>query len=183
MARDARSGSAPFDFETSPLKPYLQIAAIKQCPSFVFVEGPVGFERACGGYGYNNSFLGSGTGIPELASLPLPTPEFETRVVNIPALAAQVHNAADKIAFADTAIANPTLIEYSFVEPPLDADGNPTSPSIHFRHTGKANVAWADGHVGSESMTWTYPTNVYGADNAKMRLGFFGPRDNTLFRR
>jgi hypothetical protein len=32
-------------------------------------------------------------------------------------------------------------------------------------------------------MEWTYPINVYGVDNATAHLGFFGPRDNTLFDR
>ena len=175
--------SQPFDFETSPMRRQLGTAAIKACPSFVFVEGGVGFERASGGYGYNSGSLGSGLGEPALASLSLPAIEYERRVVNTPAKTNQVRRPALKIAFADAAIANPALIEYGFVEPPLDTDGNNTSPSLHFRHRRQASVAWADAHVTSERFEWTYPTNAYGAANARFDLGFFGPRDDTLFRR
>jgi prepilin-type processing-associated H-X9-DG protein len=143
----------------------------------------VGFERSAGGYGYNNAYLGSSTGDPHLASLSLPIAEYERRVVNVPAKLAQIRRASEKIAFADTALAAPTLIEYSFVEAPLSATGHPQAPSIHFRHRGGANIAWADGHVTRQRMDWTYPTNVYGADNARFHLGFFGPTDNTLFAR
>ena len=176
--------SAAFDFAGSPLKPFLYTANIKLCPSFeADTESAAAFEKACGGYGYNAAFLGSGSGVPELASLSLPIAAYEARVMNTPAKFASVRNPSEKVVFADTAIANPGLIEYSFAEPPLDADGNEKSPSIHFRHRKLANICWADGHVSSERMEWTYPTNVYGADNASMLLGYFGPRDNRLFQR
>lgn len=175
------TSSAPFEFVDSPLDRYLQTPFIKQCPSFEPVRA--GFEASCGGYGYNSHYLGSSQAEPELAALALGPAEWDRRVGNVPAKMNRVRNPADKIAFADAAIAAPDLIEYSFLEPPTTAFG-PTSPSLHFRHGGRrANVAWADGHVSAELFTWTYPTNVYGADNAKARLGFFGPRDNSLFQR
>lgn len=175
--------NAAFDFETSPMRRQLGTDRIKACPSFVFVEGGVGFERSNGGYGYNSNTLGSGLGVPALAKLSLPILEYERRVVNVPAKTSQVRRPAEKVAFADAAIANPALIEYSFLTPPKDGDGNETSPSIHFRHRRIASVAWADGHVTGERFEWTYDTNVYGAKNARFDLGFFGPRDNSLFRR
>lgn len=175
--------SAAFDFETSPMRRQLGTARIKACPSFVFVEGGVGFEQACGGYGYNSGALGSGLGVRALSKLSLPILEYERRVVNTPAKTGQVRRPAEKIAFADAAIANPALIEYSFVTPPKDTDGNETSPSIHFRHRHIASVAWADAHVTGERFEWTYETNVYGAKNARFDLGFFGPHDDALFRR
>lgn len=177
------SSAVPFDFDGSPLKPYLQTPSIKTCPTFDMPDATAGFERGCGAYGYNAGFLGSGSGVPELASLSLPILEFEARVMNAPAKLSMIRNHAEKIAFADAAMANPGLIEYSFLEAPLTADGNETSPSLHFRHRKRANVCWADGHATSEAFEWTYATNVYGADNAAALLGFFGPRDNRLFRR
>jgi prepilin-type processing-associated H-X9-DG protein len=84
------------------------------------------------------------------------------------------------------------LIEYSFLEPPvsiwvdsvLGPQYYPSSPSIHFRHRNRANIAWADGHVTSELFSWTYPgVNVYGANNSLLHLGYFGPHDNSLFQR
>jgi prepilin-type processing-associated H-X9-DG protein/prepilin-type N-terminal cleavage/methylation domain-containing protein len=169
----------PFDFTFSPLKPYLQQGAIKQCPSFEpDIAG--GFEQSAGGYGYNNHYLGSSM---EMSAGPMNYLKFESMYINSPAKMAMIHHPAETIMFADAAMAWPGLIEYSFVEPPL-ASGFPTSPSIHFRHAGRANVVWVDGHVTSQLMEWTYPgLNVYLADNAANHLGFFGPRDNSLFDR
>ena len=175
--------SSPFDFTYSPLKIYLQTTSVKQCPSFEFSIGSFAFEQSCGGYGYNSDFLGSGLGVPALASLSLPIAEYEAQVVNLPAKMSAIRQSSNKLAFGDAAIANPALIEYSFIEPPLDSDGNTTSPSLHFRHRGLANVCWVDGHVTSQRMEWTYPTNVYGANNAALHLGFFGPHDDSLFQR
>jgi prepilin-type processing-associated H-X9-DG protein len=173
----------PFDFTGSPLLPYLQSARLKRCPNFVFADSSSGFERSAGGYGYNSSFLGSSTGQKDLAGLSLPITEYEQRVVNAPAKLNMIQRLSEKIAFADAAMGNPGLIEYSFLEPPFDVDGNASSPSLHFRHRGKANIAWADGHVTAERFEWTCPVNVYGAKNEPLQLGFFGPRDNRFFQR
>ena len=48
----ASNGDA-FDFETSPMRRQLGEPRLRACPSFAFVDGPAGFERSCGGYGYN----------------------------------------------------------------------------------------------------------------------------------
>ncbi len=173
------SMSLPFDFNGSPLRRYLQTPAIKQCPSFEFTTG--GFEESAGGYGYNERFLGSSI---EQATGSITWAQLEANYVNRPAKIAMIRKPSDTIMFADAALAAPNVIEYSFVEPPV-AGGYPTCPSIHFRHGGRANVVWLDGHITSPLMDWTYPTNqVYpGADNRAARLGFFGPRDNSLFDR
>jgi prepilin-type processing-associated H-X9-DG protein/prepilin-type N-terminal cleavage/methylation domain-containing protein len=168
----------PFDFGGSPLRKYLRTPRIKSCPSFEHVNA--GFERSAGGFGYNDRYLGSSLEEPAAASIGMP--EYETRYVNRPARFASIRKPSETIIFSDVAMASPALIEYSFVEPPL-ARGMPTSPSIHFRHRDRANVIWLDGHVTTMRVEWTYPRNVYGADNARMRLGFFGPRDNSLFDR
>jgi prepilin-type processing-associated H-X9-DG protein len=55
------------------------------------------------------------------------------------------------------------------------------SPSIHFRHYGRANVLWADGHISSEKWDWAPETNIYGARNSQWMTGWFGPEDNRLF--
>lgn len=180
--------NAAFDFSGSPLLRQLQTPAIKRCPSFAPVEiqpGQAGaFEAACGGYGYNATYLGSSSGVPALASLSLPTADYEARVTNVPARLSQVRRPAETVCFADTAIANPNLIEYSFVEPPQFADGSAvSSPSIHFRHRKLANIAWLDGHVSAERMSFTPARNVYRAVNARFNLGFIGPRNNSLFDR
>ena len=160
----------PFDFLGSALRRYLQTPQIKQCPSFDFTAG--GFEESAGGYGYNDHYLGSS----------IEDDGWTDDAVNRPAKAASVRKPSETIVFADAAMAWPNLVEYSFLEPPL-VGGFPSSPSVHFRHRGRANVVWLDGHATSQRMEWTYPANVYGAANARFALGFFGPRDNRLFDR
>ncbi len=176
------STAAPFQFsQDAPLVPYLQDGQVKECPTFE--REKAGFEAASGGYGYNNHYLGSSQAEPALASLALGPAEWDRRVGNVPARMAAVLRPAQKVAFADAAMATPELIEYSFLEPPTTAWG-PTSPSIHFRHgEQRASVAWADGHVTAEHFKWTYPSNAYGADNAAKRLGFFGGKNNATFQR
>jgi prepilin-type processing-associated H-X9-DG protein len=94
--------------------------------------------------------------------------------------------------FADAAIPqNGYIVEYSFIEPPrpVSADhphGEPgadnfASPTIHFRHYGRANVLWADGHITSEKWEWAPEENIYGARNARWSVGWFGPQNNVLF--
>jgi prepilin-type processing-associated H-X9-DG protein len=166
------SMDAPFEFALSPLNPYLRTDRIKACGAFDAVGQ--GFEAGAGGYGYNADFIGSSLGVGGWSAQNASTPAKQN----------MIRSPAEKIAFADTAMAAfGRLIEYSFVEPPLNGFGT-TSPSLHFRHRGSANIAWADGHVTRQRMEWTYPhANIYGSHNASFNLGFFGPQDNALFRR
>lgn len=187
----------PFDFSGSVLKPYLRIVAIRSCPEFTptITSGPMAFEASAGGYGYNDHYLGSSSDIASMQMSMMGPAQWDKYVGNVPAKMNMIRNPAQKIAFADAAMGQRgnQLIEYSFVEPPsslayVDPVTGPVfvtnSPSIHFRHQGKANIAWADGHVSSESFQWTYPgLNVYGADNTALQLGYFGPHDNSLFQR
>jgi prepilin-type processing-associated H-X9-DG protein/prepilin-type N-terminal cleavage/methylation domain-containing protein len=161
--------NAPFDFSGSPLRKYLQAQAIRRCPSFD--PAVQGFEASAGGYGYNNHYLGSST----------EEHGWTIEAVNRPAKLAGVRRPSETVLFTDAALGSPNLIEYSFVEPPLSSGFATTSPSIHFRHRRLANAVWADGHVSSHQMDWTLPNNVYGASNVRLMLGFFGPRDNSLF--
>ena len=83
---------------------------------------------------------------------------------------------------ADAAFAGAGLIEYSFAEPRF----HPTTqtradPSIHFRHRRHANVAWCDGHVEPRQDFRSIERNVYRANPEAMRVGWFGPEDNSLF--
>jgi len=100
---------------------------------------------------------------------------------------ADLNNPASTVMFADCALSQPYggkpeyLIEYSFVEPYYtvwngrELKSHPY-PSIHFRHSGRANVVWCDGHVSSEKMTRS-TEKYYTAWN----LGWFGPADNSYF--
>ncbi len=95
--------------------------------------------------------------------------------------------------FTDAGIAQPAqsavvVTEYSFCEPPWiqENPGVPSTdqawPSIHFRHRGRANVAWADGHVTAESLTFS--NTSYGLSTQQVQhaqVGWFGQNRNTLF--
>jgi len=84
--------------------------------------------------------------------------------------------------FATSGYANGKDIqEYPFCEPPFwDFGEGPTewrpSPSVHFRFSNKALVAWADGRVTAESCDpREVGFNPHGGDAEAQKLGWFGP--------
>ena len=160
----------PFDFKRSPLHPYLKTDRIKACPTFA--QYLRGFEAGCGGYGYNDSYVGSSRGIPGDGS-------------SLPARRGMIHDPSGTILFADCAFLEWSageIIEYSFVtEPVFEAWGNtPSTPSVHFRHHGLANVAWCDGHISAEPMGFSKD----GTANAKHDIGYVGKwHNNRLYDR
>jgi len=178
----------PFDPLRGPLAGYLTDGEVKECPQRVkFVKGQdwnTNFEQGCGGYGYNMTYIGSrmwengriaGDAWKEVY-------ERTTQVT-------EVGRPGETLMFADTAMSNDglLLIEYSFAEPPFTVyEGRPIksfymSPSIHFRHKGRANVGWVDGHIEQRQMGKFGDKNAYGIDSGSLRLGWFEPIDNTPF--
>jgi prepilin-type processing-associated H-X9-DG protein/prepilin-type N-terminal cleavage/methylation domain-containing protein len=176
--------NGPFDPRTGPLAEYLPDSRVKECPVFFEFrrqgEAPNAFESGTGGYGYNMHYIGATSYADDFPD-DLRSGTRDSRV----------RSPARTIMFADAALPqNGYLIEYGFVEPPFFPSpefpqGNPafgnSSPSIHFRHNGRANVLWADGHVTSEPFGWTTETNIYGARNAAWAVGWFGPKTNYFF--
>jgi prepilin-type processing-associated H-X9-DG protein len=146
---------------------------VRACPAFRPVAG--GFEAGCGGYGYNDRGVGSRSYLLGY------TTDGVARGMSPGAIAHPVAT----VMFADAAfVQGGRLIEYSFAEayrhlsegvPP--AETYVADPSIHFRHGGRANVVWCDGHVTSEAMTATRQAGGF----AKNQLGWFGGPDNALF--
>jgi len=173
-----------FDPKKGPLAEYLPDARVKECPVFTEFrrkgEVPNAFESGTGGYGYNAAYIG-GTAYAN----PYPASMTETT------LDVRVSNPAEVVMFADAAMPQEGhIVEYSFIEPPLyvdpghphgDKDGEFANPSIHFRHYGRANVLWCDGHITSERIDWTVDYNIYGGNNRQWGVGWFGPKDNTYF--
>ena len=71
---------------------------------------------------------------------------------------------------------------YDYGHPTPVISWGPANPTIHFRHDGKCNVMWLDGHVSSETMSFTKQgKNIYGADSGDMNIGWFGPDDYSLW--
>jgi prepilin-type processing-associated H-X9-DG protein len=156
----------------SPLYPYLITGKIKACPTFKrYYDEPGGpwstaFEAGCGGYGYNDDYVGSSRDIDG---------------GHIPARRHQIKMPSQTIMFSDCAHwSSGTIVAYSFVTPPQFVFwGCHSTPTIHFRHNGKANVCWCDGHVTSEPMGFTR-TPAQRAVN----IGYVGKwDDNRLYDR
>jgi prepilin-type processing-associated H-X9-DG protein len=178
----------PFDAGRGPLVGYLAEGQVKECPAKVgFANGEdwsANFEQGCGGYGYNMTYIGSRiwqygiNGVQDWKEAYART----TRMT-------EVAGPGETLMFADTAMANDggSLIEYSFAEPPftvyngLAVTGFYMSPSIHFRHRGRANIGLADGHIETRRIAKLDNKNVYGVDSANMKLGWFEPINNTPF--
>ena len=183
--RDA--ANQPFDPARGPLVRYLGPAArVKNCPIFDPTVGALtgnNFEEGCGGYGYNESYIGGRSDLYGYSPLAAATA----------AKTSQIRRPAETVMFTDAGIVqpvglSPVVCEYSFCEPPFtqESPGPPSTdrpfPSIHFRHHGRANVAWADGHVTAESLTFS--NESYGLTPAqvqKANVGWFGPKSNALF--
>jgi prepilin-type processing-associated H-X9-DG protein/prepilin-type N-terminal cleavage/methylation domain-containing protein len=177
----------PFDPARGDLTPYLGDGAssegVRTCPDFratldALHERGQGFERAAGGYGYNGAFVGAQRFEGASGVWALRTDERGSR-------RDRFRHPAGTIEFGDAAFASDEgLIEYSFLEPSVwpEHPAYRPDPSMHFRHAGKANVAWLDGHVSAHERTSTNWSGLYQTDPAPLGLGWFGPDDsNELF--
>ena len=170
------STSEPFVGTNGPLACYLGTGGrIRACPSmnryFDNANSQSGFEAGCGGYGYNMMGVGSQAFINGYN---------EDSVKN--GMAPEgINDPAHTVMFADAAFPQPLgnnpkfLIEYSFIEP-YTSLGSPAMPSVHFRHLGRANVVWCDGHVSSEELTTPYSVGF-----TILNVGWFGGRNNSLY--
>lgn len=178
------SPDADFDPKRGPLGDYLPDARVKECPVFFEFRrnGQVNnaFESGTGGYGYNMAYVGGSFYFKKFPQ------SLRTSTKDV-----RVQDPANTIMFADSALPQlGHIIEYGFIEPPHfvtddDPQGNPdfgfAAPSLHFRHNGRVNVVWCDGHVSSEKWDWAPETNIYGASNARWSVGWFGPKNNLHF--
>ncbi len=169
----SRSGSTgPFVADDGPLAPYLPGSAVRCCPSFK--EYLTSFEAGCGGYGYNNNFVGQYRKAPDYS--------MKTDLTGNRAEA--FASTSETVAFTDAAFVDGGLIEYSFCESPRwpDWDAKPR-PSIHFRHVGAVNVVWLDTHVTEETMAFSgnAASDYYEGVPADFGVGWFGPDSNELF--
>ena len=184
------SDSARFDASRGPLARYLPDARIRACPSFhLTVDGAAAnaYELGAGGYGYNQMYVGSRYWAEGYY--------FRSPGALRGALANEIQQPPLKAMFTDVAMPQSDgqtswLTEESFCTPPrfLDETGMArpdwglATPTVHFRHDGRAQVAWCDGHVDGRRMTFTLDgPNVYGADSRSAGIGWFGGGDNSDF--
>lgn len=183
-SRDGASG--PFRAGAGPITEYLDgggaSEVVRSCPTFrprleSLAERGQGFETSCGGYGYNNAFVG-------VERMPSAGGLWLIRTDEVGSRRTRFASPARTIAFADAAFATDDVIEYSFIEPrwwPEYPDYRP-DPSVHFRHGHSAMVAWLDGHVSGEERTFTEASGFYDGDPDALGIGWFGlSDDNSLF--
>ncbi len=162
------------------------------CPTFAptlmtLAQARRGFERNCGGYGYNARFLG--------ALVRREAPGLWTQITDRTGSPIARFNRPDrKAAFADTALLDPSgpasVIEYSFLEPrwwPGNPDQRP-DPSFHFRHgagngrPGQAHCAYLDGHASGSGRAAFHSSGVYGEIATDPLTGWPGEADdNSLY--
>lgn len=159
---------------------------VRRCASFAPVlhalaDAGAGFELTSGGYGYNNAFVGVQRRRAAGGVWVLVSDATGSRLSGF-------LTPTSTITFADAAFATDGgvggVIEYSFVEPRFwpDVPGARADPSMHFRHAGRASVAWLDAHVSTEERTFSWSSGVYGVDPASVGIGFTGRADdNSLF--
>jgi prepilin-type N-terminal cleavage/methylation domain-containing protein/prepilin-type processing-associated H-X9-DG protein len=170
----------PFEPSKGPLAIYLSSGQVKECPSRIKftkgIEWVNSFEKGCGGYGYNMTYIGS-----RLWDSQSTDPYAKTTQVD------EVKKPAGTLMFADTAFTNRNnqLIEYSFAEPPHSIyyghiSNRYAEPAIHFRHKDKANIVWADGHTDNRILT-KFNSKIQNLSSYQMKLTWFDPVDNTLF--
>jgi prepilin-type processing-associated H-X9-DG protein/prepilin-type N-terminal cleavage/methylation domain-containing protein len=131
-------GERSFDAAQGALYTYLQGRGVELCPSlnYALAQFKLKATGAAYGYGYNL----------HLAAAPNQPPK---RTLNFT-------QPADLVLFADAAQVNtfqppaspdnPMLEEFYYVST------NRSEATAHFRHGGKANAAFCDGHIGAERM-------------------------------
>ena len=177
--------NAPFDPARGPLAPYLGGSEIRRCPSFSVPGGGNAYELGAGGYGYSDIYVGSmfwkygyfHNSPGQLTGAPMSAVQRPTETVMFTD-AAMCQAAGGKAYLTEESFA------YCVFR--LDSRGKVTAsrrqPSIHFRHLDDSvNVAWCDGHVTRRRDFHSITSNVFGANPQAMKVGWFGPDDNSLF--
>lgn len=172
--------AAPFDAAHGPLARYLgEDARIRACPSQRdFIRQFGAFEQGNGGYGYNQAYVG------RVLQRVRGSTSYGVRTDAAGARIEMIRRPAATLLFADTAFAGVVqgVIEYSFAEPRFHPEylawAARADPSLHFRHRGRVQVAWGDGHVDGRPRTFSYQSGWYAGDAVAAGLGWFGEADD-----
>lgn len=148
------------------LNPYLgNSGKIRSCPSHPSLKSG-GYTKGNGGYGYS-TYIGSF--------------RVGSSYEPVPASLAMIQAPSRTVVFADNATieADGSYGEYNDLSAPTYPvyPGTPV-PSMHFRHGGRAAVAWADGHADSRKIGCSAADSYSGRSEFEMReihrIGWFG---------
>ena len=190
------TSSDDWDVSRGMLVSYLdKKGAVLTCPQAKLtpMEGATGMNGGVGGYGYNSYGIGSTAYFDGYTGA-----DSSSCWDNGGLSTSQIANPSQIVMFADTANfkwGSTDLEEKSEITLPYSLYDVATSNlkckkpagsqmygTMHFRHTGNmVNVAWGDGHVSSEHMSFNWAWG--GAQDASRKsagLGMFGPQDNSM---
>ena len=143
-------GTREFDATQGVLYPYLQGRGVELCPSLHYLAGRVKLKAKGAAYGYGVNLHLTAPSLTHLVKVTLPS---ETAAF---ADAGQVNTFQ-----APASPSNPMLEEFYYVST------NVFEATAHFRHSRRANVVFADGHVDREaphpgSLDTRLPPHVIG---------------------
>ncbi|MDD4816612.1 MAG: prepilin-type N-terminal cleavage/methylation domain-containing protein [Victivallaceae bacterium] len=142
----SNSGGASYDTSNGLLAEFIGGSGqINRCASFIAPDAMQAFEKGCGGYGYN-------TLVGTLAENWSPEAYASGCKIGL------INATERKVMFADSSIPigkgggwGNDLLGYSSS---IEAPGGYwlMFPTMHFRHLGKANIGYCDGHVGESPL-------------------------------
>ena len=168
-----RNAQGRFEAHDGPLVTYTSDnGALRQCPSF---STSIGFDKGTGGYVYNALAIGSR--VRRLG--------YVAEAYNGSMAQSDLKRPGQTAMFADGALdIGKGLAEYAFLEPPPDVakryGGRVMDPSGHFRHNGRAEICFADGHVAALTMALsaTLSPAYPNAKPGQKGIGWFAPFDS-----
>jgi prepilin-type processing-associated H-X9-DG protein/prepilin-type N-terminal cleavage/methylation domain-containing protein len=152
-------GERRYDASAGALYPYLSSRGVETCPSFNYLGTNFKSKALAASYGYGYNLA--------LSALP------DQAAVNIGKLA----HLSDLIFLGDAAQVNTFQAPASPKNPMLEEFYylNTTEPTAHFRHRGKANASFCDGHAAAEkpqagSLDLRLPREVIGRFRSEVLL-------------
>ncbi|MGE3313620.1 MAG: DUF1559 domain-containing protein [Planctomycetaceae bacterium] len=174
------------DFEKGTLAPFMEaVRAAYQCPDFGDKQvSVVRFGQMASGYAYNGYALGRGLAYDYSA-----WPAINVSPEPIVQKMSDLREPTRTVAFADSAQVKclnwPTCSDVSVEENWLIEPPSNQFPTIHFRHSSAANVAFADGHVETMEPKWVDLPFVPAAQAAHMQKIGLGhvSEDDSLYDR
>ena len=184
--KEQRGGEPHFEFYTSPLFKYLEgYTKVDFGPALAGMlpqDLPIYDDRGGFGYGYNENIgsLRYTTTMYNFWDAPCQKWGLAIKRIKEPAKTVMFTDTATRVNKTGGIYVAGKISEFAFCKSYNLINMNETvpgvpDPSIHFRHDRKANVSWVDGHVSQEEMSCTKD------DWGKSMIGFFGPKDNSLF--
>ena len=130
----------PTTYKLGLIGPYTKSGAINGCPSFVRSVGNA-WGRPYTGYAYNTSYVGA-------------SPHNNPPLPNVPAVVSRIAQPSRTVAFADGGYGAGPVRAQNYLRAP--SDPNISGGTVHFRHGGRANVSYADGHVTAVGIKFIY---------------------------